>query len=244
MGEESKSENVKKKSRFTLNNVIMVLGAILYVNFLVDNTQIITKEEVPLPQFNPTGNEINCVMETNYGTIEFMLFPEQAPKAVENFVTHAEEGYYDGLTFHRVINDFMIQGGDPNGDGTGGESIWGEPFEDEISDQMYHFRGAICYANAGKDTNGSQFYIVQTTPEALVEQGYTTEKLVEKFGYPQNVAEKYMEVGGTPQLDGDYTVFGMVTSGMEVVDEIASVPIDINAMPIEPVIIESITVVE
>lgn len=199
--------------------------------------------DVEMVQFEPTGNEVNVVMETNYGTIEFMLFPNQAPKAVENFVTHAEEGYYDGLTFHRVIDDFMIQGGDPNGNGTGGESIWGEPFENEISDQMYHFRGAICYANSGPDSNESQFYIVQAGPEVLEEQGYTVEQLVE-MGYPQNVAEKYMEIGGTPSLDGDYTVFGMVTSGMEVVDEIASVETDRKDMPTTPVIIESVTVVK
>lgn len=97
----------------------------------------------------------------NFGTIKAVLFEEDAPKAVENFITHAEEGYYDGLTFHRVINDFMIQGGDPKGDGTGGESVWGESFEDEFTDNLYNFRGALSMANSGKDTNGSQFFIVQ-----------------------------------------------------------------------------------
>ena len=96
-----------------------------------------------------------------FGTIRAVLFEEDAPKAVENFITHAEEGYYDGLTFHRVINEFMIQGGDPNGDGTGGESIWGESFEDEFTDSLCNFRGALSMANSGKDTNGSQFFIVQ-----------------------------------------------------------------------------------
>lgn len=96
-----------------------------------------------------------------FGTIRAVLFEEDAPKAVENFITHAEEGYYDGLTFHRVINEFMIQGGDPNGDGTGGESIWGESFKDEFTDSLCNFRGALSMANSGKDTNGSQFFIVQ-----------------------------------------------------------------------------------
>ena len=101
------------------------------------------------------------VMKTSKGTIKMRLFPEKAPKTVENFVTHAKEGYYDGLTFHRVINGFMIQGGDPLGNGTGGESIWGKPFEDEFDVELRNFRGALSMANAGPSTNGSQFFIVQ-----------------------------------------------------------------------------------
>ena len=96
-----------------------------------------------------------------FGTIRAVLFEDEAPKTVENFITHAEEGYYDGLTFHRVIDEFMIQGGDPQGDGTGGESIWGKAFEDEFTDNLYNFRGALSMANSGKNTNGSQFFIVQ-----------------------------------------------------------------------------------
>ena len=94
------------------------------------------------------------------GVIKIKLFPEYAPKAVENFKTHAKNGYYDGLTFHRIINEFMIQGGDPNGDGSGGESIWGVPFEDEFSTEVLNYRGAFM-ANSGPNTNGSQFFIVQ-----------------------------------------------------------------------------------
>ena len=101
------------------------------------------------------------VMKTSMGTIKLRLFPEKAPKTVENFVTHAKEGYYDGLTFHRVINGFMIHGGDTLGNGTGGESIWGRPFEDEFDVELRNFRGALSMANAGPCTNGSQFFIVQ-----------------------------------------------------------------------------------
>ena len=107
------------------------------------------------------GLPVAVIEVENYGTIRAVLFQEEAPKAVENFITHAEEGYYDGLTFHRVIDDFMIQGGDPAGDGTGGESIWGEPFEDEFTDNLWNFRGALSMANSGQDSNGSQFFIVQ-----------------------------------------------------------------------------------
>lgn len=252
--EKSKSGNWWIVFGIVMSFLVAVSGYSLYKEYVAS----LPPEDVELVQFNPDGSEVNVVMETNYGTIEMVLFPEQAPNAVENFVTLAEEGYYDGLTFHRVINDFMIQGGDPNGDGTGGaaspvvDEDGNGKFDDEISDQLYHFRGAICYANSGPNTNGSQFYIVQAGPETLEAAGYTVDSLVE-MGYPQNVAEKYMEVGGTPSLDGGYTVFGMVTSGMEVVDEIAAVETTTTDgsdetpatdMPVEPVVIESVTVVE
>ncbi|MBQ8670193.1 MAG: peptidylprolyl isomerase, partial [Oscillospiraceae bacterium] len=108
------------------------------------------------PKGNPTAT-----LHTTMGDITVVLYPEQAPKTVENFLGLAEKGYYDGVTFHRVINDFMIQGGDPTATGSGGESLWGKDFEDEFSDQLHNFRGALSMANAGPGTNGSQFFIVQ-----------------------------------------------------------------------------------
>ncbi len=124
--------------------------------------QFVVNEDGSVSAVTDYGDLPVAVIEVkDYGTIKAVLFEEDAPKTVENFITHAEEGYYDGLTFHRVIQDFMIQGGDPNGDGTGGESIWGEPFEDEFTDNLWNFRGALSMANSGKDTNGSQFFIVQ-----------------------------------------------------------------------------------
>ena len=100
------------------------------------------------------------VLETNQGVIEIKLMPEVAPKACENFVKLVEKGYYNGLIFHRVIKDFMIQGGDPTGTGMGGESIWGKPFEDEVSPvAKFDSPGILAMANAGPDTNGSQFFI-------------------------------------------------------------------------------------
>jgi len=115
-----------------------------------------------LPQFaQPESGTPIVTLHTNMGDIKMMMFPQAAPRTVENFVTHCKNGYYDGVIFHRVIEDFMIQGGDPEGTGRGGESIWGGEFEDEFSDNLHNFRGAVSMANAGLGTNGSQFFIVQ-----------------------------------------------------------------------------------
>ncbi|ACA82250.1 peptidylprolyl isomerase [Leuconostoc citreum] len=103
-----------------------------------------------------------ATFKTTLGDIQVKLFADLAPKTVENFVTHAKNGYYDNGIFHRVIKDFMVQGGDPNGTGMGGESIWGGSFEDEFSHKLRNVRGALSMANAGPNTNGSQFFIVQT----------------------------------------------------------------------------------
>lgn len=106
------------------------------------------------------GEEI-AVIKTNLGDIKIRLFEEIAPKAVENFRTHIKNNYYDGIIFHRVIEDFMIQGGDPEGTGRGGSSIWNRSFEDEFDRDYRHIRGALSMANSGPNTNGSQFFIVQ-----------------------------------------------------------------------------------
>jgi len=109
----------------------------------------------------PKKGEQIVVMETTKGTIKLRLFPDFAPKTVENFIGLIEKGYYDGIIFHRVIPDFMIQGGDPTGTGRGGESLWGGKFEDEFNPNVKNLRGALSMANAGPNTNGSQFFIVQ-----------------------------------------------------------------------------------
>ena len=112
------------------------------------------------PQFAKAKGP-TAVIKTTLGDITVQLYPDEAPKTVENFITHAKNGYYDGIIFHRVINNFMVQGGDPTGTGRGGESIWGESFTDEFSDDLHNFRGALSMANSGSNTNGSQFFIVQ-----------------------------------------------------------------------------------
>ena len=153
------------------------------------------------------------VFETNQGNIELQLLPDIAPKACENFLGLVKKGYYDGVVFHRVIKDFMIQGGDPNskGDntatyGTGGP---GYQFSDEINDVKL-VRGVLAMANAGPNTNGSQFFII------------TLEE--------------------TPWLFGKHTAFGKVTAGMDVVDAIEGTPVGANDIPKTPVIVSDIEI--
>ena len=196
-------------------------------------------EQLQLPK---QGDEV-AVISTNYGDIKVRFFPEAAPKAVENFKTHAKDGYYNGVTFHRVMNEFMIQGGDPQGTGRGGESIWGKPFEDEFSVDYRNIRGALSMANAGPGTNGSQFFIVQKrdTEKDIIKQ---MRDAGEAKGYPKNIVDAYEELGGTFWLDGKHTVFGHVYEGMDVVDKIAAVKVDGNSKPLEPVVMEKVEIVE
>lgn len=185
---------------------------------------------------------VKAVIKTNRGDMEFVLFPQVAPKAVENFVTHSKNGYYNGLIFHRVIQDFMIQGGDPTGTGMGGESVFGKNFEDEFSLDARNYYGALSMANAGPNTNGSQFFIVQakSVRENLLSQ---MEQLTEN-GFPQEVIENYKTVGGTPWLDFHHTVFGQLINGADVLDSIAAVKCGANDKPLDDVIINEIVVTE
>ena len=187
----------------------------------------------------PQKGDTLAVMHTNMGDIKIKLFPEKAPKTVENFVTHSKNGYYNGLKFHRVINDFMIQGGDPRGNGTGGESIWGGSFPDEFDPELHNLRGALSMANSGPNTNGSQFFIVQAreVPANMLEQM----RDLEDNGFPADITAAYAELGGTPWLDFRHTVFGQVTDGMDVVDKIAAVETN-NDVPCKDVIISSIDI--
>ncbi|MBR7928356.1 peptidylprolyl isomerase [Aerococcaceae bacterium zg-ZUI334] len=189
------------------------------------------------PQLNVEQLETNVVMHTTKGDIELVLFKEQAPKTVENFVELAKKGYYDGIIFHRVIKDFMIQGGDPTGTGMGGESIYGETFEDEFSRELFNIRGALSMANAGPNTNGSQFFIVTSSmvPTQMLGQ-------MKGLGFPEEIITAYAENGGTPWLDQRHTVFGHVKAGFENVLAIEQVETGAQDKPVEPVVITGITV--
>lgn len=189
------------------------------------------------------GETVAEIVIKDFGSIHVKFFEEQAPKAVENFITHAKEGYYDGLTFHRVMNDFMIQGGDPDGNGTGGKSIWGAEFEDEFSDDLQPVRGALCMANAGADTNGSQFFIVQTAGkyDAATLTDFANQS---GFTFTEDALNKYAEIGGTPWLFRAHTVFGQAYEGFEVLDAVAATQVDASSKPLTDVIIEKIIVSE
>ena len=187
-------------------------------------------------------NEVNennplVTVHTNLGDFTLELFPEVAPKTVENFVTHAKNGYYNGVIFHRVIEDFMIQGGDPTGTGMGGESIYGRTFEDEFSREAFNLYGTLSMANAGPNTNGSQFFIVtaKQVPAQMLKQ-------LKDGGWPEEIVEEYAKVGGTPWLDHRHTVFGRVVEGMDVVLKIEGVERNAQDRPLEDVVIESMDV--
>ncbi|MEW6362321.1 MAG: peptidylprolyl isomerase [Pyrinomonadaceae bacterium] len=156
-----------------------------------------------------------AVIETTKGTIKFELLEEDAPKTTENFRLLAERNYYNGVIFHRVIKNFMIQGGDPLGEGYGGESAWGGRFEDEIdrNSPLYagvYEKGTVAMANAGPNTNGSQFFIMHVD-------------------YP---------------LPPNYTKFGRLIEGQEVVDAIANVPVNSSDKPLEPVVMNQVYIEE
>lgn len=218
----------------------------------------------------------------DFGTIKAKLFPEAAPVGVENFQKLCESGYYKGKNIHRVMAGFMFQGGSLNGDGTGGDALVnGGSFGVEKADNMRHFYGALCYANAG-GRNSTQFYIVNNksqnvfdseierfksqvnTCNELIKQ-YESQGIAEAVTYykqykdyfqgfvdkyekfPENVKALYNQKGGTPQLDGDYTVFGQVVEGFDVIDAVSAVEVEVNSTgeqskPINDIIISDIRV--
>ncbi len=207
----------------------------------MSNHQYGLKGDGKMSQF-PQLNEVNeknplVTVHTNQGDFTLELFPEVAPKTVENFITHAKNGYYDGVIFHRVIEDFMIQGGDPTGTGMGGESIYGRTFEDEFSREAFNLYGTLSMANAGPNTNGSQFFIVtaKQVPAQMLKQ-------LKDGGWPEEIVEEYAKVGGTPWLDHRHTVFGRVVEGMDVVLKIEGVKRNAQDRPLEDVVIESMDV--
>lgn len=179
-----------------------------------------------------------ATIKTNLGDLKIRLFPEIAPKTVANFIALAKEGYYDGVIFHRVIQDFMIQGGDPTGTGMGGQSIYGESFEDEFSMEVFNLRGALSMANAGPNTNGSQFFIVQADSVPYAQ------KELERGGWSSEIAQAYVEEGGTPHLDQRHTVFGHLAddASYQVLDKMAAVETDRADKPVEDLVIETIEI--
>lgn len=227
---------------------------------------------VQMLQLTPlTPGEELAIIHTNQGDITIRFFPEEAPLAVENFITHARDGFYDGLTFHRVIPNFMIQGGCPLGTGTGGHSIWGDTFSTERSFNLRHFNGALAMAHAGPGTIGSQFYIVQNNSldrNFIMEFEQIIAQLDEPLGvfddgrrmYLRDVHSEaemryFIENGGTPHLDWFWSrnregqpdpnqahpVFAHVVSGMDVVNAIANTEQGPGNRPVTDMVIERIS---
>ncbi|MDE7193822.1 MAG: peptidylprolyl isomerase [Oscillospiraceae bacterium] len=230
----------------------------------------------------PQKGDLIAEIEINgFGTIRAVLFPDAAPTGVENFRLLAEDGYYNGLTIHRVVSDFMFQGGSLNGDGTGGDALVnGGSFGIETDSNVRHFYGALCYANA-MGTNTTQFYIVNNKqPQELggdysniyayadqYEQAANSASTdIEKEYYSfqadyyrnmassaenatEDIKNKYKEVGGTPSLDGNYTVFGQVYEGFDVIESVSAVKVEDNGMgevskPVQEITISSVKVYE
>lgn len=204
--------------------------------------QVVLQEEPILNYTAPeNGETIVTIKIKDYGDVKIKLFSDLLPEACENFVTLAQQGYYDELIFHRVIENFMIQGGDPKGNGTGGESCWGGSFDGGTDSQLIHLPGALAYANSGSTaTDGSQFYIV--TGSQVTEQDLQEFSQNYDIYYTQEAKELYTQYGGAPWLDGSYTVFGQVIDGLDIVFQISQVPVNSDNKPKSAVYIESIQV--
>lgn len=235
-----------------------------------------------------SGDTYAVISVENFGDIKVKLYPDEAPVGVQNFIDLADSGYYTGKNIHRVISDFMIQGGSLNGDGTGGTSADGGEFPCEINTSMRHYYGALCYANAG-GSNTCQFYIVNNkepqtdvsnvydqyanyysqyaemyTNEAknyednaeyyeyLVSSGETYKNMSDgakamSETLTDEIKAKYAEDGGTPFLDGGYTVFGQTVEGFDVIDAISAVETEMGSdgaesKPVTDIIISSVTI--
>lgn len=198
-----------------------------------------------LPVLNYTapqeGEEIVCIHVKDYGDIKIKLFQDLLPEACENFLTLIEQDYYDNLIFHRVIENFMIQGGDPNGDGTGGESCWGGYFNGGVSEQLIHVTGALAYANSGSvSTDGSQFYIISGMPvtETMLDELTESNNLY----FTKEAKKLYTQYGGAPWLDGSYTIFGQVIDGLDIIYEISKLETNSSNKPKKAVYMESVSV--
>ena len=219
--------------------------------------------EIPIPQLEPlTEGEEIALLHTTLGIIKLRFFPGNAPNAVQNFKTLAKSGYYNGVIFHLVLENQMIQSGDPEGTGLGGNSMWGQPFSPETSLGMFHIRGAVSMLRGPEPVSqGSQFFIVvnkELSEEVKNELGSYKDKQNEvvleledgtpvpmAYRYPVRIIDKYLEDGGIPGLDLQYTVFAQVFDGFDVIDKIASVETsedeETMGKPLEDIVIEKIT---
>lgn len=247
-----------------------IMGGIMFslAGCKQDNSEALTQQtpsKVGYQLEMPVENEEIAAITTSEGTFKVRFFPEAAPKAVENFKSLSKKGYYNNVTFHRIIKDFMIQGGDPEGTGMGGKSIWEKDFEDEFSENLFNITGSLAMANRGPNTNGSQFFINNQRPESFrgwdnFEHAYNIYKknpqafakayggTIDMSKITDEIKNLYATNGGNPNLDGYYntakrghTVFGQVFEGMDIVNKISECKINENDKPVNPITIKSIT---
>ncbi|MEG2054377.1 MAG: peptidylprolyl isomerase, partial [Oscillospiraceae bacterium] len=195
-------------------------------------------------QFAPPADDAPvAVFTTNLGTFKAILFPKEAPLAVENFIDLANKGYYNGLQFYRVIPNFMVESGSPANDGTGGETKWGKPFQNEYSDKLHHYSGALAMANRDtadkKGTNTSVFYVVNTAQNSV--NGKIV-KQMQDAAWRDGVINTYKTAGGVPYLDATNTVFGQVYFGMDIIDAISIQDVDENDKPVVEVLLSNVTI--
>ena len=230
--------------------IALAAAAVLAAGLLAGCGGGITGSSIKRPQVEseelqfqtPAEGDPIAIFNTSAGEVRAVLYPDVAPMAVENFTRLAQEGYYDGTSFHRIVSGFVVQGGDASGTGTTGSTIWNNnPYPKEISDQLHHYSGALCAAfSPDEDVSGlSQFYFVQSLPEKLDDSLRTQ---MEEAGVRTEVIEAYDAAGGLPYLDYTDTVFGQVYEGMDVVDTLAQSEVDENGKPVEDVLLNSVTI--
>lgn len=231
---KTKSTSKKYTTILALHRQGDAAGTLWKISDLLLTTNGLELTPVPIIQTAPPQkNEEVCIMETNQGTLKFRLFPEHAPKAVQNWIALAKSGHYNNTRFNRVIKDFVIQGGALDGSGQEDVSVFNGYFEDELDTGLYHFTGALCLGNHGPNTNGNQFYIVANQK--------IDNSILSRLSLPVNVQYYYLENGGLPVLDGRYTVFGQLYEGLDIVIQTANQETDDNDAPIaDPTIISSI----
>ena len=209
----------------------------------------LVKKKVDRPEYEsglvqfaqPQEGDTIAVFSTSKGEVRAVLYPDAAPMAVENFMGLAEEGFYNGKPFHRVLYGFVAQSGDADGSGTSGRTIWNNnPYPPEFSGGLHHFPGALCAAFSPDEqvSGGSQFYFVQAIPGSVDE---TAQQQLAESGWPQEVIDAYAAVGGLPYLDYTDTVFGQVYEGMDVIDKIALADTDENGRPEDEILVKEVT---
>lgn len=233
-----------KQNLIRLTGALCAAGLLFALSGCKQKQVVLDNEQISNFTMPEIGEDIAVLTIKDYGEVKIRLFPEETQKGVENFEALVKQGFYDELIFHRIEKDFVIQGGDPKGNGSGfTDSFGGSGFEQTIASSLHHFTGAVAYATASDKLNGCQFYIVTGEP---VNADYFS-LLAEQTGgakqFSPRVQQLYEQFGGQPFLDGDYEVFGQVFDGLDICLRLQNVPVDENSKPRTQVVIEKAEIV-